>query len=115
LSTAGLFFFKESDIVTEVTFGCSIQQSEAILTPAEEETMATTLALAIDSGGVVINILQQNAIHLPVLFDSCTATDVAESIPAFQAATLSKEKRKKLIKHAMHCRPCRRELGWGDL
>jgi hypothetical protein len=74
-----------------------------------------TLALATDSGGVVISILQQNVIHTPVLCDSCTAIDIAENISAFQAHTLSKEKREKLIRHAKTCRPCRHKLGWGDL
>jgi predicted nucleic acid-binding Zn ribbon protein len=76
--------------------------------------MAAIVAVATDSGGAVIELLMKNRVHLPVLSDVCT-DPIAESISAFQAKILSKRKREELIRHAMHCRPCRRKLGWGEL
>jgi hypothetical protein len=70
------------------------------------------LAVATDLGGVVPSA----AIPIsprPVLCDICTAPDVAEDIPAFQARTLSEKERKKCIAHFNKCGPCREILGWG--
>ena len=76
--------------------------------------MATMLA-ADNSGGLVIKILMQQGYRVPELKETCTASDIANDIPAFAAGGLSKERRKEVIRHAKQCRPCSNELGWGDL
>ena len=76
------------------------------------------LALATDSGGIVLQLLGQRSVPLPTLNDVCDDKKAADQIPVFQALTPAQKRDPKNRKHMVHylkCKPCRDALGWGDL
>jgi Putative zinc-finger len=97
-----------------VTFFPLNQVAKGRFHPNKGKDMAR-LALATDPGGVVISLLAQHPSTLPVLCNECTDRELAKKIPAFEANTLSQRERAQVINHAKKCRPCRNELGWGEL
>jgi len=100
-------------MVMKVALDCSTKHSRAI-SVSKGKAMPTAIAI-VDDAGSVIRLLGQTAIPLPVLCDECTAPDIAEKIPAFQAHAFSENEKRKLIFHFKACRPCRQKLGWGEL
>ena len=73
-----------------------------------------TLAVSTDPGGVVLGILKTADI-LPRLCAVCTAPEIAKLIPTFNVRRLPEGERRMVIAHAKTCKPCREQLGWGEL